>query len=104
MRSKYLYAAPLGLVPRPSLSIAIGFAILASGYGSRRWSIALGLLGSFYAVFGTIRLGAWLDVGLLAASAALLAIASMRTLTAPRVCGGAIARTRSRTAARPARS
>jgi hypothetical protein len=70
----YLYAAPVGLVPCPSLSIAIGFAIAASGYGSRRWSLALGVLGLFYAVFGTLRLGVWLDVGLFGAAAILITI------------------------------
>jgi hypothetical protein len=35
----------------PSLSVAIGVAIPAGGFGSRPWSLVLAALGFFYAAF-----------------------------------------------------
>jgi hypothetical protein len=58
----------------PSLSVAIGVAIPAGGFGSRPWSLVLAALGFFYAAFGTLRLGVWLDRGLLLASVALIVV------------------------------
>lgn len=69
---QYAYAAPLGLLPCPTTSMVIGFALLAGGFGSRAWSITLAVLGAFYAVFGAFYLGVTLDIGLLAGSMLLL--------------------------------
>jgi hypothetical protein len=66
----YLYASPVGLVPCPSLSIAIGFALLG-GLGDRRWGGVLAGLGLLYGIHGVFRLGVVLDVGLLAGAIAL---------------------------------
>jgi hypothetical protein len=71
----YLVAAPVGLVPCPTLATVLGFGLLAGGFGSRAWSTTAGLAGLFYAVFGTLRLGVWLDVGLGVAAVAMLACA-----------------------------
>jgi hypothetical protein len=60
----YLYAAPTGLIPCPTLSITIGFALLANGISSRLWSILLAMIGLFYGVFGAFRLGVHIDIGL----------------------------------------
>jgi len=68
----YLFAAPLGLIPCPSLAAAIGFALLGGGFGSRAWSVTLSALGLFYGLFGVLRLGVLLDIGLALAAAALL--------------------------------
>lgn len=57
----YLYAAPLGLIPCPTLSVVIGFAILARGFEARAWSSLLGALGLFYGMFGVARLGIAID-------------------------------------------
>jgi hypothetical protein len=38
---RYLYAVPTGLIPCPTLSVVVGFALLASGLGSRAWSLTL---------------------------------------------------------------
>ncbi len=59
---KYFYAAPTGLIPCPTLSVAIGFALLANGFSSRFYSVTLGILGLFYAVFGALRLGVRIDI------------------------------------------
>jgi hypothetical protein len=71
---RYLYAAPAGLIPCPTLSLAIGFTLLAKGFSSRAYAWGLGGLGLFYGVFGTLRLGVTIDVVLAAGAAALLVL------------------------------
>lgn len=75
---RYLYAAPAGLIPCPTLSFTIGFALLAKGFSSRAFSITLGVLGLFYGIFGAFRLGVAIDIVLVAGAAALLVLS--RTL------------------------
>ncbi|MFW5921342.1 MAG: hypothetical protein ACOCUS_05835 [Polyangiales bacterium] len=67
----YLIAAPTGLIPCPSLSLVIGFGLMADGLGSRAWSFVLAAAGLFYGLFGVLRLGVYLDVGLLIGAVAL---------------------------------
>ncbi|MBE7452106.1 MAG: hypothetical protein HS111_25455 [Kofleriaceae bacterium] len=71
----YLYAAPVGLVPCPTLSIAIGLALLSGGLGSRAWTLTLAGLGLFYGLFGVLRLGVLLDLGLVAGATILAVVA-----------------------------
>jgi hypothetical protein len=71
----YLYAAPTGVVPCPTLSLVIGFALLAGAFGSRAWSLALAVVGLFYGLFGVARLGVYLDAVLIVGAAALLILA-----------------------------
>ncbi|MEW5983121.1 MAG: hypothetical protein AB1806_12240 [Acidobacteriota bacterium] len=73
----YLYAAPTGLVPCPTLAVMIGIALAADGLGDRGWSLVLAGAGLFYGVFGIARLGVTLDVGLIAGASGLLARAMM---------------------------
>lgn len=68
----YLYAAPTGLVPCPTLSLIIGVTLVVDGLRSRAWSFVLVAFGMFYALFGTLRLGVYLDAGLLMGTVALL--------------------------------
>jgi hypothetical protein len=70
---EYLSAAPTGLIPCPSLSVAIGFALLAGGLG-RAWSRVLGALGLLYGLFGALRLGVRIDLFLVLGAVALLAL------------------------------
>jgi len=68
----WLYAAPTGLVPCPTLSLVIGVALLANGLDARALSLVLAGLGLFYGAFGVARLGVMLDVGLLIGAVGLL--------------------------------
>lgn len=68
----YLYAAPVGLIPCPTLAVAIGFALLGNGLGSRAWSLTLAAVGLFYGLFGVVRLGVFLDIGLAGGALALV--------------------------------
>ncbi len=69
----YLYAAPVGLVPCPTLATVVGFALLGGGLGSRVWSLTLAALGLFYGLFGVLRLSVLLDIGLIGGALALVA-------------------------------
>jgi hypothetical protein len=69
---QYVVAAPVGLVPCPSLAIAIGLAIAGRGLGDRQWSLTLALAGLFYGLFGSFRLGVWLDLALAAGAGVLI--------------------------------
>jgi len=59
---EYLYASPAGLIPCPTLSIIIGFALLFSGFGSPSVSLILIVMGLFYGIFGVFRLSVYLDL------------------------------------------
>lgn len=72
----YFIAAPLGIVPCPTLSLVLGFGLIFGGFHSRIWSLAAASIGLFYALFGIFRLGVWLDVGLLLASLGLATVAA----------------------------
>jgi hypothetical protein len=69
----YLYASPVGLIPCPTLAVAIGFALLGNGLGSRVWSLTIAAIGLFYGLFGVLRLSVRLDMGLVGGALALAA-------------------------------
>lgn len=73
--TSYLYRAPVGLVPCPTLALATGGALLAGGLGARAWSLTLAACALFYGVFGVVRLGVTLDLGLVAGALALGVVA-----------------------------
>lgn len=68
----YLLAAPMGLVPCPTLALLIGLALWGKRPDSPAWSWLLAGAGFFYGAFGVLRLGVWLDVGLLLGVVALV--------------------------------
>lgn len=68
----YLYKTPAGLIPCPTLSITIGFALLTDGLSSRIWPFLFSLIGIFYGLFGFIRLGVDIDIILFIGSLILL--------------------------------
>jgi hypothetical protein len=68
----YFYLTPAGVVPCPTLAVVIGFALLGGGFGSRAWSLGLGMLGLLYGVIGVFWLGVTLDIGLIAFAMALV--------------------------------
>ncbi|MDI5920105.1 hypothetical protein QLQ86_04800 [Halomonas sp. LR5S13] len=61
---QYLYAAPTGLIPCPTLSIVIGVTLTLGGLRSRPWCLVLATMGLFYGVLGAIWLGVSMDWGL----------------------------------------
>jgi len=74
----YLYSAPTGLIPCPTLSIAIGLALLLNGLDSRVWSAILGAMGIFYGLFGAVRLAVTIDWILLLGAALILILVFSR--------------------------
>jgi hypothetical protein len=79
----YLYAAPTGLVPCPTLSIVIGLALITGGLDSRLWTSILAATGLFYGLFGALRLGVTIDIVLLLGALLVLVIAFLPKLHAP---------------------
>lgn len=73
--TSYLYSAPFGLLPCPTLSVVIGTTFLARDLRSRLWTGSLALAGLLYGAFGVLRLGVTLDWVLLCASVLLAAVA-----------------------------
>lgn len=70
--SAYLYAAPLGAIPCPTLSLVIGAALVAGGFSLRLWRLVLAAAGCFYALVGALHLGVLIDLILLVGAAGLL--------------------------------
>jgi hypothetical protein len=64
----YLYGAPVGLIPCPTLSLVIGVALIGHGPSTKSWSFVLAGAGVFYSLFGALRLGVVIDLALLAGS------------------------------------
>ncbi len=77
-------AAPIGLVPCPTLAVIAGFALIGGGFGSRGAVATVATWSAFYAVFGIARLGVVLDAGLAAAAVALAALLITQTVSASR--------------------
>ena len=69
---KYLYASPFGLVPCPTLSVLIGFALVFNGFNSQAINLVLIIFGLFYGLFGAFKLGVYLDLGLIFGTGTLL--------------------------------
>ena len=69
----YLFAAPMGLIPCPSLALVLGLTILGGGFAGIRWTVVLAVAATFYALFGALVLGVALDWILLAGAIALVA-------------------------------
>jgi hypothetical protein len=68
----YLYAAPVGLLPCPTLAVVSGATLCARGLVGGPWRLTLAAIAAFYALFGLLRLHVWLDAILLLAPLALL--------------------------------
>lgn len=70
----YAYAAPLGLIPCPTLAFVVGAALIVGGFALDAWCTTLALAACFYALFGVLRLGVAIDAVLLAGGIGLLAL------------------------------
>ena len=77
----YAYAAPMGLIPCPSLAAIIGVSLMANLLDSPRWGLTIGVAGLAYGMIGVAFLGVWIDVWLIAAASVAVA-ASLRKLRA----------------------
>ena len=62
----YLYAAPLGVLPCPTLSAIIGVTLLLTTFEAKAWSAMLPLFGMAYGLIGFFGLDVTIDVVLLA--------------------------------------
>ena len=69
---KYLYASPVGLIPCPTLSLIIRFALIFNGFGSQSITISLTAFGLFYGIFGVLKLAVHIDLFLLFGTLTLL--------------------------------
>jgi len=74
----YLYSAPTGLIPCPTLSIVIGLFLILDCLGSRALSLILGLSGLFYGLIGAFRLRVSIDGVLLLGAVITLVLALTR--------------------------
>jgi hypothetical protein len=80
----YFFAAATGVLPCPTLSLVVGFALLGGGLGSKVWSLLLAAVGLAYGLFGFVRLGVRIDVVLVVGSVGLLVLAlRLRTYARP---------------------
>ena len=70
---RYAYAAPLGLLPCPTLAFLIAVSLMVRGFESRAWISVLAPLGAIYGVIGVFTLGVTIDWALLAGAALLSA-------------------------------
>ena len=67
-----LYAAPLGLLPCPTLSALIGITLMFGLFREREWAPILASAGLLYGAIGVFRLGVLIDVVLIGGAAMLL--------------------------------
>ena len=83
----YAYAAPLGILPCPTLSAVIGATQIFGLLGSAVWSITLAAAGLVYGAIGVFVLGVQLDYVLLAATSVL--VGTLRAFISPLQSGQA---------------
>lgn len=69
----YLYEAPFGLIPCPTLSVLAGASLIFGSLGSRPWAMTVSLAALAYGVMGVFALGVAVDIFLVGAAAALSA-------------------------------
>lgn len=73
--TEYAYAAPLGLIPCPTLAVVIGFTLMFRNLGITAWKVLLIIAGLLYGLIGVFGLGVLLDVALLAGTLVLTIVA-----------------------------
>jgi hypothetical protein len=77
--TRYAYAAPVGLLPCPTLSAILGVTLTLRLLGSQPWALALAAAGVVYGATGVLMLGVKLDYLLLAG--ALVVVGASRAPT-----------------------
>lgn len=68
----YVYAAPIGLIPCPTLIIVIGFVLMLDNLGSEKLNLMLGVSGLLYGILGVAYLHMTLDWVLILAASIIL--------------------------------
>ena len=81
----YLYAAPIGTIPCPTLIIVIGTTLIMDGLGSRTWYAILGLSGLLYGIMGVAYLYLLLDWVLIIGASMILIKAFAKKLSRPKI-------------------
>jgi len=69
--TQYLYAAPFGLLPCPTLAFCVGVSLILQSFGSARWTIVVVTAALTYGVIGVFALGVALDWALIAGAVML---------------------------------
>ena len=75
-RWSYLYAAPFGSIPCPTLSVITGTSLAAGVFGSRAWGLTLGVVALAYGAIGVAVLGVVIDAALVVGALLLLTAAA----------------------------
>lgn len=75
---QYFYAAPLGLLPCPTLALCVGLSLITQSFGSMRWAIIVAAAALTYGVIGVSVLGVAIDWALIAGAVMLAWDASDR--------------------------
>src|SRR6188474_906034 len=81
---EYVYAAPFGLVPCPTLTVLVGVSLLAGSFGSRPWAAIIAGASLIYGVIGVAVLGVWIDVVLITGALVLAGRAWRPGIASPR--------------------
>ena len=81
----YVYMAPFGLLPCPTLAAVTGISLIFGAFGSRRWASTLVVALLLYGIIGVTVLGVWMDTMLVAGALALSAASLSRANAASSV-------------------
>jgi hypothetical protein len=81
----YLYAAPMGLIPCPTLALVVGVTLVTGASTGTRSAVIVAVAGLFYGLVGMVKLGVEIDAVLVAGSLGLVALALGRAESAPRI-------------------
>jgi len=68
----YLYAAPYGLIPCPTIAVTVGLSLIYGSFGSRAWAAVVSGTALIYGVIGVLFLNVWIDGFLLVGAVMLL--------------------------------
>jgi hypothetical protein len=67
--TEFVYAAPVGLLPCPTLAALIGVTLILNLFEDRAWGRTLAVAGLAYGAIGAFRLGVTLDLALIGGAA-----------------------------------
>jgi len=82
--TSYLYAAPVGLIPCPTLALLVGVGFIVGLFRNRRWQLLVSAAAIFYGIVGVAKLQVNLDYGLLAGAVALALAGRLRLIASSR--------------------